>query len=320
MSHSLNERSLTLLESITGQAGDLGIGLHPLAGGGTIWDFGVHAPGSLAAGLLLSRICLADRATVTLSTGDIGGTAWPMLTVQVDAPVEACLLSQYAGWQISVGKYFAMGSGPMRAVAAREELYKTLAYLECPTRCIGVLEGRKLPDDAVVAYIAEKTSLPADQITLCIAPTASLAGNMQVVARSVETALHKLFELKFDVRRIIGAIGSAPLSPVAKDDLTGIGRTNDAILYGARVTLWITGDDASVAEIGPKVPSQSSPMYGKPFLEIFEEAGRDFYQIDPHLFSPAEIVFQNVETGNVQHFGSPAPEILRRSFLGNASR
>ncbi|MEX1232484.1 MAG: methenyltetrahydromethanopterin cyclohydrolase [Planctomycetaceae bacterium] len=313
---SLNERSLHLLESVADWAEDLGIGRHPLLDGGTVWDFGVHAPGSLAAGLLLARLCMADFAHVSLSTGDIGGTAWPVLTVQVESPVEACLLSQYAGWQISVGKFFAMGSGPMRAVAAREELFGTLEYLECPTRCIGVLEGRKLPDDAVLAYLAEKTNLPADQITLCIAPTASLAGNTQVVARSVETALHKLFELKFDVRRIVSGLGSAPLSPVAKDDLTGIGRTNDAILYGGRVTLWVTGDDDSIAEIGPKVPSQASPMYGKPFLEIFEEAGRDFYQIDPHLFSPAEIVFQNIETGTVQHFGSPAPEILRRSFLG----
>ncbi|MDA1215226.1 MAG: methenyltetrahydromethanopterin cyclohydrolase, partial [Planctomycetota bacterium] len=310
MLQSLNERSLTLLESYADRVEDLGIGLHPLPSGATVWDFGVHARGSLAAGILLARLCMADRATVSLSTGDIGGTAWPVMTVQVESPVEACLLSQYAGWQISVGKYFAMGSGPMRAVAAREEVFDKLEYRECPTRCLGVLESRKLPDDAVLAYLAEKTNLPVEQIMLCVAPTASLAGNAQVVARSVETALHKLFELKFDVRRIVSGLGSAPLSPVAKDDLTGIGRTNDAILYGGRVTLWVTGDDESIAEIGPQVPSQSSPMYGKPFLDIFEEAGRDFYLIDPHLFSPAEIVFQNIETGTVQHFGSPSPEIL----------
>ena len=145
-------------------------------------------------------------------------------------------------------------------------------------------------------------------------PTASAAGNFQVVARVVETALHKLFEVGFDVTRIRSAVGTAPLSPVARDDLTGIGRTNDAILYGGCVTLWVRGDDESIAAIGPKVPAMASASYGEPFLKIFEQAGRDFYKIDPHLFSPAEIVFQNLDTGNVQTFGKVAPDVLKTSF------
>ena len=85
--------------------------------------------------------------------------------------------------------------------------------------------------------------------------------------------------------------------------MAAIGRTNDAILYGARVTLWVRGDDAALAAIGPKVPANSSPAFGKPFAEVFEAAGRDFYKIDPHLFSPAEITFCNLDTGKVQRFG-----------------
>ena len=145
--------------------------------------------------------------------------------------------------------------------------------------------------------------MEAADVEILVARTSSLAGNLQVVARSIETALHKLLELEFDVKRIIGGMGSAPLPPVAADDLTGIGRTNDAILYGAQVTLWVKGDDASLAEIGPKVPSSASESFGKPFLQIFEEAGRDFYRVDRLLFSPAEIVFQNVDTGGVHCFG-----------------
>ena len=74
------------------------------------------------------------------------------------------------------------------------------------------------------------------------------------------------------------------------------------------------GDDALIADIGPNVPANASAAYGKPFLEIFEAAGRDFYKIDPHLFSPAEIVFQNLDTGKIQVFGKIAPEILKQSF------
>lgn len=314
MDWQLNQRALQLVSDLSSQAADLRIVKHELPEGGTIYDFGIAAAGGLAAGVKLAEVCTAGLAKICVTPGELAGVGWPQLQVSSDHPVAACLLSQYAGWQVSVEKYFAMGSGPMRAASARETVFQKLNYRETPASTIGVLEGRKLPTDAVFQALAEKTGVPAAQTALLIAPTASASGNVQVVARVVETALHKLFELGFDLTRIVSAWGTAPLSPVAKDDLTGIGRTNDAILYGGRVTLWVRGDDASLTEIGPRVPANGSAAYGRPFLEIFEAAGRDFYKIDPHLFSPAEIVFQNLDTGRVQVFGKIAPEILKQSF------
>ena len=180
---------------------------------------------------------------------------------------------------------------------------------------MGVLETRKLPDDAVVNFICERTKVPPSGLTLLVAPTASQAGTVQIVARSVETALHKLHELGFDISRVVSAHGTAPLPPVAADDLAAIGRTNDAVLYGARVIMWVCGDDASIEAIGPKVPSLASPDYGAPFAEIFERAGRDFYKIDPHLFSPAEVTFCNLNTGRTMLFGRIESSILQRSFF-----
>ncbi|MCA8995671.1 MAG: methenyltetrahydromethanopterin cyclohydrolase [Planctomycetaceae bacterium] len=281
---------------------------------GIIVDFGVDVLGSLGAGIALAEVCMSGLCEIDIVPGDVGGVGWPVLSVKTDNPVEACLLSQYAGWQISQGKYFAMGSGPMRAVAAKELLFEKLDYREQGYGVVGVLESSKLPTKEVVEYIAQACQVDPQQVALLVAPTSSIAGNLQVVARSVETAMHKLHELGFDAYRVDSAHGWAPISPVAADDLTGIGRTNDAILYGGRVTLWVTGDDESIAEIGPKVPSSSSDAFGKPFLQIFEEAGRDFYKIDPHLFSPAEIVFQNTETGTVHHFGGIHHDVLRESF------
>jgi methenyltetrahydromethanopterin cyclohydrolase len=176
------------------------------------------------------------------------------------------------------------------------------------------LESSDLPIPQVAELIARDCRVEPDHVALLVAPTASQAGNLQVVARSVETAMHKLFELGFDVTRVDSACGSAPVPPVAADDLTGIGRTNDAILYGGRVTLWVDGDDESIREIGPRVPSSGSPLHGRPFLELFEAAGRDFYKMDPLLFSPAEVVFQNVATGRVHHFGRVNEDVLRQSF------
>ena len=104
------------------------------------------------------------------------------------------------------------------------------------------------------------------------------------------------------------------MPPVAADFLGAIGRTNDAILYGAQVVLWVRADDEQLAEIGPRVPSSTSPDHGAPFAEIFERYQRDFYRIDPLLFSPARIVLQNLRTGRSHVFGRIEREVLRRSF------
>ncbi len=116
--------------------------------------------------------------------------------------------------------------------------------------------------------------------------------------------MHKLLELDFDLSRVVAGTGTAPLPPVAGDDLTGIGRTNDAVLYGGRVTLWVRGDDESLAAIGPRVPSAASPDHGRPFAEVFEHYERDFYRIDPLLFSPSEVHFVNMDTGQLHRFGA----------------
>lgn len=310
----LNDSTWDLVHQILGCLDELRVEPANYDGPGMVLDFGVEAPGSLAAGLALAEVCMAGLAEISIVPGELGGIGWQHLSVQTDDPLEACLLSQYAGWQISVGKYFAMGSGPMRAAAQKEELFQKLEYHEDAFGVVGVLESGAIPTAEVVEEIAKTCGVDPDQVALLVAPTASIAGNLQVVARSVETSLHKLLELGFDVGRIESACGSAPISPVAKDDLTGIGRTNDAILYGGQVTLWVNGDDESIREVGPLVPSSASPAYGKPFLELFEEAGRDFYNIDPNLFSPAEIVIQNVNTGSVFHFGGTNHDVLKKSF------
>ena len=282
--------------------------------GARILDFGVKTSGGLQAGEFLTGLCMSLHGAVSIQQGSLDGDSWPTVAVQTDRPVEACLLSQYAGWKISVGDFFAMGSGPMRAAAASEELYGKLDYREAPTSVVGVLESGSLPDAEVVEYVADKCGVSSDSVTLAVAPTSSLAGTVQVVARSVETSMHKLFELGFDVKRIQHGFGTAPLPPVANDDLSGIGLTNDAILYGGEVALWASGDDDTIADVVSKVPSSSADGYGLPFLDIFRDADHDFYRIDPMLFSPAAVTIQNLDTGRVHRAGSVNHEVLKKSF------
>jgi methenyltetrahydromethanopterin cyclohydrolase len=320
----LNERALRVVESVVANAAAMRVQVNQLASGARVVDCGIKVEGGFRAGLVLARVCLADLADVSIVPSAVGELACSLVQVVTDHPVAACMASQYAGWQISVDltpgpdgkakKYFAMGSGPMRAAAGREELFDKIGYRESSPVAVGVLETRKLPTDEAVSYICERAKVPASGLTLLVAPTASQAGGVQIVARSIETALHKLHELGFDIARLVSAYGTAPLPPVAKDDLAAIGRTNDAVLYGGRVTLWVRGDDASIESIGPNVPSSASPDHGVPFAEIFARAGGDFYKIDPHLFSPAEVTFCNLETGRSHRFGRVDPAVLRKSF------
>jgi len=296
-------------------ASALRIAVHPLACGTKVLDCGIKTPGGLQAGLALARICLAGQAEVSLAPGEVSGIGCPQIQVASDNPIVACMASQYAGWQISVGKFFAMGSGPMRAAYGKEDVFEHIPGKEQSPVAVGCLESRKVPDDAVAEHIATALGIPAGKVTLLAAPASSIAGAVQVVARSIETALHKLHELKFDLNQVLSGFGSAPLPPIAKDQLTAIGRTNDAILYGGRVTLWVNAEDDVIREIGAQVPASASPDYGEPFAAIFDRYEQDFYKIDPMLFSPAEIVFCNLKTGRSFAFGRTRDEVLLKSFF-----
>jgi len=313
MTHTfeLNQRAAALCDKISRSAGQLQIARSTAACGTTLWDFGVGVSGNNEAGLMLAHVCLADLATVKLLDGDS-----TQVEVTTEQPIAACMASQYAGWEVQGKKFFAMGSGPMRAAAGREPLFDDIGYREKTDVGVGVLESSKLPPEQVCREIAEKCGIEPEQLTLLVAPTSSHAGTLQVVARSVETALHKLHELGFPLSRVVKGRGLAPLPPVAGNDLTAIGVTNDAILYGGRVTLEVTGDDASLEAIGPRVPSSASSDYGKPFAEVMAKYNNDFYQIDPLLFSAAQITLVNLDTGNRFSFGELNPEVLRQSFGG----
>lgn len=280
--------------------------------GATIVDFGVNQPGGLSAGLALARICMAGLARVELqAAGDL--IPMPQVVVQTDQPVAACLQSQYAGWKIATDDFFAMGSGPMRASASSEELFQEFPSSEDATECVGVLESGSLPTESAISKMQESLS-NGMELSLAVAATASHAGNLQVVARSVETAMHKLHEIGFPLETIQSGFGSAPLPPVAKDDLKGIGRTNDAILYGGTVNLWVDCEDQIIEEFGPQTPSNSSESHGEKFLTLFKNANHDFYALDKSLFSPAVIRFHNSRSGNSFCFGEYLPGLLRESF------
>jgi methenyltetrahydromethanopterin cyclohydrolase len=305
---TMNQRVMPILGELATRREEYRVSLHSV-GGVTVLDCGVQVRGSYAAGLALARVTMGDLAQIDI----IGNTHGPAVQVRTDAPVQACLAAQYAGRQVAVGKYFAMGSGPMRAVMGGEAIYDDIGFLETSPVVVGVLESRKLPTEEVVASLQAKLPATTKRLALLVAPASSIAGNIQVVARSVETAMHKLHECKFDVRQVLSGFGIAPLPPVIPNEIAAIGRTNDAILYGGQVTLVVDADDDVIREVGPRVPSSASKDFGSLFGELFARYG-DFYKIDPMLFSPAQVTFQNLRTGRSHTFGETRPDLWQRSF------
>ena len=312
----MNERASLLSDDCIRRAAELRIAVHTLSTGARVVDAGVNVPGGFGAGLALARLCMGGVGHIEFTSLTIGGEAFPGVSVWTDHPAESCMASQYAGWAINPEGFFAMGSGPLRAKARVErELFGRLGYAEAATRGVLVLEGRTLPTDAVATWVAGKAGVAPDALTFAVAPTASLAGGVQIVARVLETGLHKMETLGFDVTRVESAMGTAPLPTTARSDTRAIGRTNDCILYGGQARYTVRAEDAELDALANRLPASSSADYGTPFYDIFKRYNNDFYKIDPMLFSPAEVWLTSATSGRTFHAGRLNPDVLRTSLF-----
>lgn len=311
---SVNQLSKPLLATLLAQADRLQLNVTKHDSGCTIVDAGIQVAGSAEAGRLIAEICMGGLGQASLVT-DSRFSNWPdAISVKSDEPVLACLASQYAGWALSHEKFFSLGSGPARALAQREDLFKELNYQDESTSTCLVLETDKIPPVQVVEKIVRDTKVAAENLTIILTPTTSIAGATQIVGRVLEVALHKAHTLHFPLESIVSGSGVAVLPPVSSDFITAMGRTNDAILFGGSVDLQVKGDDAAAAALALNLPSSASKDYGRPFAQVFKSYNMDFYQIDPMLFSPAKVKVTNVDTGNVFEAGQLNAELVALSF------
>ena len=311
---SINALTQPLVESLIAKASALNLNVSQHATGATIVDAGISVAGSLEAGRLIAEICMGGLGRVALNESKQFKYCPISISVHSDTPILACLGSQYAGWALQHEKFFSLGSGPARAIAQREDLFKELAYKDSAEKTVLVLETDKIPPAEIIQKVARDTKIKPENLTFILTPTTSLAGTTQIVARVLEVALHKLHTLHFPLNQIVEGVGSAPLPPISRDFLTAMGRTNDAILFGGYVQLNVKCSDAEAEKLAQELPSNSSKDYGKPFAEIFKAVNMDFYQIDPLLFSPAMVNITNVETGNSFVGGELNEALLEASF------
>jgi methenyltetrahydromethanopterin cyclohydrolase len=315
---SVNAKAAALMAALAAASAALKVVVSQGGRGETLIDAGSQTPGSIAAGLRIAEICMGGLGSLQLSAS-AATPHWPWtLLVHSAQPVIACLGSQYAGWRLTDGEgkdaFFALGSGPARALARSEPLFETLDYRDSAESAALVMESARPPPSAIVDKVAQACGLAPKDVSIIYAPTQSLAGGTQIVARVLEVALHKAHELKFPLSRIVEGMGAAPLAPPHPDLIIAMGRTNDAIIYAGRVHLMVTGPAAEARALATQLPSEASRDYGQPFAEIFKRFKGDFYAIDPMLFSPAQVTVTALETGESFHAGRLNLDLLDASF------
>jgi methenyltetrahydromethanopterin cyclohydrolase len=322
---SLNNSALEIVQNLCKEAEKYNVIVEETKSGATLIDAGINAEGGFFAGEIITEVCLGGYGKAKVTPIQYGDTILPSVFVITDHPALSTLASQFAGWQIKGDGFSAIASGPARALALKpKHLYEKLNYKEEGKKAVLVLETEKKPPETVIQQIANNCKVAAKNLFLIMFSTTSLAGATQVSGRIVETGLHKLERLGLDPLIVKHAWGYAPIVPVHPSSGEAMGRTNDAILYGGVTNYTLNFEDEQKLEsIVKQAPSSASRMLQEArrlaeknprFLDIFKEAGFDFYKIDPNIFAPAVVAINNVKSGKTFSAGSLDVEVMKRSL------
>jgi len=321
----LNKSALTLVKKLSDDASKYAVTVEQTEAGATLIDAGIEAEGGFLAGEVVTEICLGGFGRANLMPIQYGDSVLPSVFVKTDHPAIALLASQFAGWQIKGEDFSAIASGPARALALKpKDLYEKLEYKEESDLAVLVLETESRPSAAVIQQIADKCRVAPKNLFLVMFSTTSLTGATQVSGRIVETGLHKLERLGLDPLIVKHAWGYAPIVPLHPNSGEAMGRTNDAILYAGVTNYTLSYEDEEKLEnLVKQAPSSASQMLQEArrlaeknprFLDIFKEAGFDFYKVDPNLFAPAVVAINNTKTGKTFRAGSLDIEVMKGSL------
>ncbi len=306
---SLNRMALELVDEALDFTAELDIAASELDTGTTVLDFGIEADGGIEAGLLLAELQTAGLATVQTRMDEVAGAPLPHVEFSTDQPALAILCSQKAGWELTVEDFEGLGSGPARALVAEEGEFARVGYEDTFDFAVLAVESDDFPTEAAAEQVADLAGVEPDAVFLPTFSTASLAGSVTMAARAAELAVFRLSELGYDPLDIVTASASAPVAPVAGDEETAIGRTNDALAYGGQAHVVVREEFGRFEE----VVSTASEEYGRPFEAIFEDAGWEFGDVPASVFAPAQVTI-DVLGGPTHHYGRTDEDLLGESF------
>ena len=322
MTHiSINREAMKIVHKILDNPAPIGVLVTQLPNGSTVIDMGQKAPGSWVAGRYYTEITMGGLGEFSYENFPIpiNGVRLQAVRVITDFPLLACTASQIAGWRLETGDFAPILSGPARALNIEpDHHFDHIDYRDNHHEAVIAIQTSEPVRPEWAELIARQCRIKPEDLYILVASNSSLVCAVQVVARSVEQTIHRLEEEGLAMSAVFSAHGFGVMPPLVEDDLLAMGRINDSLLYGSEATFYVRHeDDAFVEAVVNKVVSQASRVYGRPFIEIFEEAGRDFYNVPLDLHSPAVCHLNNMTTGNTFSAGEINTAVLTRSFFGN---
>jgi methenyltetrahydromethanopterin cyclohydrolase len=321
---SINEDAVRIVtQRILPVADRLQCRVHHLDNGATVVDMGVDAPGGWLAGQRFVEATIGGLGTVGFGTFRAAGFTVPSVDVYIDQPQTACLSAQFSGWRMWESDQrdgiVPIGSGPARALALNDMFSQAWGYRDRHHATVFGAQTTRIPSEGFVAEVADACGVDPADVYVLAARTGSLAGTIQICSRTVEASTWRIHRKGFDLGRVNSAMGTCPLPPVVRDELTAMHRVNTALLYGVSVRFVVDCDDAEVEKVIDLLPFNASSRFGERFLDLFEEGERDFYKVDKDVHTVAEYEFWNEATGNVFRAGEIREDMLAEAFFGAAA-
>ena len=315
---SINQEAMRIVRKILDNPVAIGALVTKLPNGTTVIDMGQQAPGGWVAGRYYTLITMGGLGEFSYDTFPIpiNGVRLPGVRVMVDHPLLACCASQIAGWRLEAGDFAPILAGPARALNEKPDPhFEHISYRDSYHEAVIAIQTSEPVRVEWAETIAAACHIEPKDLYILVAPNRSLVCAVQVSARIVEQTIHRLEEEGLAMGAIFSAQGFCVLPPLIDDDLISMGRINDCLLYGGEATFYLRHeDDSFVADLAQKVVAQASSAYGKPFIEIFEEADRDFYKIPLDLHSPAVVHLNNLTSGRTHSAGEINEAVLEQSF------
>ena len=307
---TLNRLATELVDEAIDFAEELTIGVHGLSGDAAVLDFGVDRPGAVEAGLLLAEIQTAGLATVQTGVGTIKRSPLTHVELSTDHPALGLLCAGKAGWELSVGDFEGLGSGPARALVAEEDIFGRVGYREDADFAVLAVETDQLPDEEVARAVAERAGVPESAVFLPAYATASVTGSVVAASRAAELATLRLAESGYDPASVLSATGRAPVAPVADGEEAAMARTTDALVYGGAVHLHLE----EPVEEPETVVSTAAEEYDQPCAAVFETVDWALADLPVDVFGPAQVTL-DVLGGETHVVGGTRPDLLAESFL-----
>jgi methenyltetrahydromethanopterin cyclohydrolase len=316
---SINQRVMGMVRQLIEQDEALGCRYFRLSNGTHVVDMGVEKNGGWEAARLFTEINMAGLGTCSLTDYQLDDElSVPAVQVFVDNPELACLVSQIAGLKLIDGEYAAIGSGPARALAAAadDHCFELTAYRDVSTSAVLGLQMTDLPDEGLAKIAARVCKVKTEDLYLLVHSSTSIVASVQVSARIVEQTINKMIKKGFDLSQIVMARGLCIVAPPVDDELAAMGKINDCLLYGGKSSFYVRSTDEEIERVLPLLVTESAKDYGRLFVDLFEEAGRNFYNMDLDIHSPAQVQIYNMSTGRMFSSGRIRRDIMKKSLFG----